>query len=68
MYVKNHVGINNAFVTGYPLYVNVDILAGTPAYYASQYPFFSYGANFKICKTGTLAFGSTSTFDNVKFR
>lgn len=75
MYVKNHVGINNDFVTGSPLYINVDILAGTPAYYASQYPFFKFDSTTttQICKTGTFNPGALlpttkSYFENVKFR
>ena len=62
------MGINNTFVTDYPLYINVDILAGTPAYYASQYPLFLYGSNIKFCKVGSFALGTTSKFENIKFR
>ena len=49
MHVNNHVGINNDFVTTSPFTVSMATLVNTPAYYASQYPFYKYTANAQIC-------------------
>lgn len=48
MSVTNQVGINNGFVTG-TLGGSVSALSGTPAYYASQYPFYKFTSATSIC-------------------
>lgn len=69
MYVTNHVGINNPFVTTSPFTVSMSTLVNTPAYYASQYPFYKFTANAKVCQSGTLALGTTSSyFTTNRFR